>query len=320
MNLLLALALALAQPAAASSLPGVTPAQQGWWTAANPGSPLPPVPAPPDVPSGDLLLEGGSSAAQPVAISALVYFLPPDSGVQSLALNVAPASLSTPGAPIELCPLDGDSIVAEQGGPMSDAPAYDCRRSVTAKPTGSTYRLDVSSLASGGALAVALLTTGPADRIVLAKPFLLQVAPDVSAPTFTVGSLPSGSPPNPSTSASAPLPSSAPSPPVPAVAGSGIRAATSDGPPVVAPQLAPAPSAATTVPSEPGVSEPAVALAGSVKSSSSGARAFATGAAVLAIVTALSLWMMAGRRSAGSRSGTHLEDHLADGPPVGDMA
>jgi hypothetical protein len=317
MKLLLAMALALAQPVATASPSGVTPAQQGWWTVANPGNPLPSVPAPPDVPAGDLLVEGGSSASQPVAVSALVYFLPPDSSAQSLVFKVAGASLSTPGAPIELCPLTSASIVPEQGGPMADAPTYDCQHAVSAKPAATTYKVDVSTLASGGALAVAVLTTSPAARVVLAKPFLLQVAPDVSVPPATLPSLPASSPSNPTTPVSTALPAPASGPTVSPESAAPAPVAAASGP---APQLAPAQSVTTTVPAGRRVAVPAVAQAGSVRPSSNGARAFATGAAILAVVAALSLWLIAGRRNAGPGSGLHVEDHLADGPPVGDVA
>jgi hypothetical protein len=49
-------------------------------------------------------------------LALVLALLPPDASAQSLVLNVAGASVSTPGAPIELCPLGGASIIPEQGG------------------------------------------------------------------------------------------------------------------------------------------------------------------------------------------------------------
>ena len=154
-----------------------SPDQQGWWTAINPGLAQQGLPvalpsAPPDIPSNGLLVEGGMSDSSPTAFAALVYNLADGGSVSSLTLTVAPNSGTTPDSTLEICPLKATTIVAEQGGPMSDAPAYQCSHKVTASPgsSGSSYKFDASTLVSNGALAVAILPSSPTDRVVLSQP------------------------------------------------------------------------------------------------------------------------------------------------------
>lgn len=157
------------------------PAEQGWWTSANPGSvqgvaaPASP-PAPPDVPSNGLLIEGGPTSAKgaadtgATAYAALIYELPAGANVSPLTLSVAPSTATTPSAALELCPLTTQQFQPEAGGPISDAPSYDCTKNVTAAAASSSYQFDVSSLVSNDALAVAILPTSPTDRVVLSQP------------------------------------------------------------------------------------------------------------------------------------------------------
>src|SRR5437763_4417601 len=98
------------------------PLQQGWWTVANTG--VAPAPAPPDVPSDGLLVQGGTQG--PSAFAALVYSFSPGSTVGPLTLTIAPNSATSPGAKLEVCPLANGTINADQGGPMKDAPHYNC--------------------------------------------------------------------------------------------------------------------------------------------------------------------------------------------------
>ena len=54
---------------------------------------------------------------------------------------------------------------------MSDAPPYNCAHKVTAAPSADgKYQFDASGLVSNGVLAVAILPTGPIDRVVLNAP------------------------------------------------------------------------------------------------------------------------------------------------------
>jgi hypothetical protein len=173
------------------------PAQQGWWTQANPalasqsGLPVPAPPAPADVPANGLLVEGGSSAASPTAYAALAYQLPATATVGVLTLIVAPQSATTPNSTLRICPLTNPALNAEQGGPMTDAPAYDCTHSTTAhaSPSGNNFQFRVSTLASNGTLAVALLPTAPTDRVVFnqAGADSLTVAEAANITTTTTG-------------------------------------------------------------------------------------------------------------------------------------
>ena len=140
------------------------PRDQGWWTVTNP------VPAPPDVPARGLLVQGGGST--PAAIAAVLYELSPGSTASTLTLSVAPNSLTTPAATLQLCPLLQPINHPEQGGPMSDAPPYNCAKKVTAAPgsDGKSYQFGVSALVTDNLVAVAILPTGPVDRVVLAAP------------------------------------------------------------------------------------------------------------------------------------------------------
>lgn len=170
----------------------MAPDQQGWWTSLNVGS-VPevgslPSPTPPDVPAQGLLVEGPSNS--PAAYAALVYYLPVGATASTLTLTTAANSVTTPGTTLELCPLVNPVLNPEQGGPTSDAPAYDCTKNVSAGPDseGSGYQFQVSSFASDGSLAVAILPTGLTDRVVFNQPDANSLAvqsPPAGAPSQT---------------------------------------------------------------------------------------------------------------------------------------
>jgi hypothetical protein len=140
------------------------PRDQGWWTSTNP------LPAPPDVPTTGLLIQGGPNA--PSAFAALLYELDPGVTASTLTLTVAPNSLTTPTAAVELCGLMTPIVHADQGGPMSDAPAYNCGKNVIATPdsSGKSYKFDVSGMVTDNLVAVALLPNSPVERVVLSAP------------------------------------------------------------------------------------------------------------------------------------------------------
>ena len=48
--------------------------------------------------------------------------------------ELAPNAVVTSGATLQVCPLLDPTIHAEQGGPMADAPQYDCAKSTTTSP------------------------------------------------------------------------------------------------------------------------------------------------------------------------------------------
>ena len=147
-------------PAAADA-----PRDQGWWTVTNP---LPPLP---DVPARGLLVQGGGGGA-PTAVAAILYELDPGTTAGALTLTVAPNSLTTPAATLELCALLQPINHPDQGGPMSDAPPYNCGNKVTAAPSadGKSYQFNAAGLVTDRLLAVAILPTGPVDRVVLSAP------------------------------------------------------------------------------------------------------------------------------------------------------
>ena len=147
------------------------PRDQGWWSATSvavPGAPVA-IPAAADVPARGLLVQGGGGA--PTAYSALLYELDEGTTASTLTLAVAPNSLTTPAATLQVCGLLQPINHPEQGGPLTDAPPYDCgARKATATPTANTYKFDVSGLVTDKMVAVAILPTGPVDRVVLNAP------------------------------------------------------------------------------------------------------------------------------------------------------
>jgi hypothetical protein len=162
-----AMALAFTMTSARADAPFL----QGWWSATNPNTPVGPLPVPaPGVPADGLLVQGGPNT--PIAFAALTYDLDPTVTASKLTLTVAPASATTPAAQVEVCPLDSPTFSPAQGGSMADAPTYDCSAKVTAGPNadGTAYEFSVSSLVSGGSLAVALVPAAPTTRVVFSKP------------------------------------------------------------------------------------------------------------------------------------------------------
>ena len=162
------------------------PRDQGWWTVTNPGAipnaPVPvSVPGPPDVPSRGLLVQGGGGGA-PTAFSALLFELDAGTTATTLTLAVASASVSTP-ATLQVCRLLSPINHPEQGGPMGDAPVYDCSHKVTATASANTYKFDVSGLLQDNMVAVAILPTGPVDRVVLNAPDDKSLATEGGSPT-----------------------------------------------------------------------------------------------------------------------------------------
>lgn len=285
------------------------PAQQGWWTVTNPGGvpsglPVAVPPSPPDVPPDGLLVQGGASPTSPNAFAAVVYPVPDGATVENLTLAVAPNSGTTPNSTLELCELSGQSISSDQGGPISDAPSYDCSRKATASANGSNYQFGVSSLVSNGVLAVAILPSSVTDRVVLSHPgpdslplqqgtgSLQGSGSDQSAGTAVgnasqdtgaaTGAIPAGVPINPV--ASSPLDTASAS--APTLSGLGGADSGSAG-------KTPATGAATaTQPVGQGIVSVAPASATITKAS---AEPLATTLAVIAVLAALGMWVAAGR-------------------------
>jgi hypothetical protein len=136
--------------------------EAGWWTST-------PVPVAPDAPDGGLVVQAAADPNQPFSYAAVAYDLAGGELPTSLTLTVADGSVSTTGATLALCPLT-TGFAPSQGAPISEAPSFDCTMSATAAPDGATYQFDVTQVYDGQSLALAVLATAPADRVVLAPP------------------------------------------------------------------------------------------------------------------------------------------------------
>jgi hypothetical protein len=211
------------------------PAAQGWWNAANMGVQPP---DPPDVPSDGMLLQGGLSG--PSAYAALSFTLPEDVTAAALTLDVA--STATQATAVQAC-VAKPGWKAAQGGPMTDAPTYDCARSVPAALSADGKQLvfrDVSGLAAtDGALSIALVP-GDSDRIALTKP-------NASALAVQEGTSAAQAPPPPVAPPATDGGSTAVAPLAPVAAGEPVVPVTGV-PSQAAPAVAPAIQAPATTP------------------------------------------------------------------------
>ena len=286
---------------AAGPVRAEAPLEQGWWTITNVG----PVAAPTtDVPEDGLLVQG--SPAGPSAYSALVYEIAAGATANQLVLTLDPDAASTPAASLQLCVLVTPAIQPAQGGPMADAPPYDCAQEVTASPAddGTTYTFDVVALVSFGALAVAVLPTTPSDRVVFAKP-----GPDslVTTPAPTTGfdtgfeAGPTEDPPPAGTETGAGF---ADSPSEPFGFGGSTDLALPDLPPVAVEEPLVTEQAPAFLAPEGEAAVPTDITTVAASTDGGGATAVKRMLLVLALAVAAGLWMMAGRFDEG-------------GPPVG---
>lgn len=149
--------------------------EAGWWTAV-------PVVASPDAPADGLFVQGGPASDGAVAYAAVAYSLAPGESPVSLRLSVLKGSASTPNTTLAVCPLV-ESFTPKQGGPMEEAPAFDCATRTTAalSADGTTYTFDVASLSGSSSLALAILPTAPTDRVVLERPNADSLAADTAS-------------------------------------------------------------------------------------------------------------------------------------------
>lgn len=249
------------------------PSQAGWWTATNPGAGfgIPSPPPPPDVPPDGLLVEGGQRS--PTAYAAVVYDVPEGAAVGNLTITVATEGGqpdATPATNLQVCPLQSAAISPEQGGPMSDAPAYSTSHCLTSGASSSdgSYSFKVSALVTDRALAVAILPTTPTDRVVFAPPGAdsLQIQQTAGSGSGSSGAIGSPTDSNPSTGSSSSDPSSGPtSSPVAADAGGGA-ASVGSSPAVTAPGSSPTSAASPAL-----ATPPLVGGTGSQPSSGAGA-------------------------------------------------
>jgi hypothetical protein len=100
--------------------------ESGWWTAA-------PILTHPDAPAEGLVVQGGPTSESAVAYAAVDYSLAAGESPVSLRLSVLKGSASTPNTTLAVCPLV-ESFTPEQGGPLKDAPEFDCAARTTAVP------------------------------------------------------------------------------------------------------------------------------------------------------------------------------------------
>ena len=232
---------ALMVPTARAQAPDVV----AWWNADNVGNGAP-APTPPDVPSGDLLVQGSNAApAPPVAgvtgaplssqaVAGLIFDLP--DGAQAGDLTLAIDGTPPPSVTIVACKAT-QTFAAEDNGAWTDAPPSDCSATVPATVDGTNLVFtDMSKLVSDGRLAVVLLP-GSLDRVVLKKP-----AADALAVTTLGGFGSSAAPFGTGTNAGPVAPDGGASQPVAPVGGSAVlpptnvtgSASTPVAPPVVA--------------------------------------------------------------------------------------
>jgi hypothetical protein len=230
-----------------------------WWSAANVGNGAPPPPAPPDVPAGDLLVQGsngnGAAPALPVsgapatsqAVAGLSFDLPDGATVGALTLTID--GTAPPAPPTIVACKATQSFVAVENGAWTDVPPSDCSQTSTPKLDGSKLVFDdISKLVANGRLSVTILP-GALDRVVLKKP------DDSALTVMTAGGFGASAPPLGTGSNAGPITDAsggAPAPPVAAVGGGAVLPpagtdGTSVAPPVIAPSAAPGQSATQPV-------------------------------------------------------------------------
>jgi hypothetical protein len=161
-----------ASPAAAQ-----VPDSAAWWNSANLGDPLPAPPAPPDVKSGDLYVEGsnagplstilGNAPPTTQAISGVAFNLPRGAAVGTLTLQID--GTAPPQVSVTACKTT-ESFTSDEDGPWSQVPSYDANECVPGALKGTSVQFtDVSKLATLSALSVVILP-GPLDRVVFKEP------------------------------------------------------------------------------------------------------------------------------------------------------
>lgn len=185
-GLRLAIVIAGSMVMPAPPVAAVSSVTSGWWTTAS-------TPVPPDVPPDGLLVQ---STINPSAYAAASFVLDPAERPEALTLTVAPGAASNPVTIVRVCPLT-ERFEPERGGAADAAPAYDCTQFVDASPTAGAYVFDVSKLPATGTLAVALLPTGPLDRVVFERPDAGSLSTTrANAPTEPPVNAPVGAPPS----------------------------------------------------------------------------------------------------------------------------
>jgi len=266
------------------------PVKYGWWSATNAGTPFTP-PAPPDVPAKGMYVENNVSG--PSAISAISFTVPNGATVGLLTL-VATGSPIMSNPPMAcLMPASAQGYKPAQDGAWSAKPAYDCKAGQAAGEVGSdgkTVTFPVAGLVRSGALNVAIVATGQADRIPFNAPtssaLSLTTAPQSSgAVGSSAGSGVPGSGATGSTGSG--MAAAGPAAPAPPNAGSVAAGAVPDA------GVPPAVAAPQTAQSQPGTSPTGSTANAAPAAASSPSHARVNAATVLglaAMVAALLFW------------------------------
>ena len=293
-TVIFALWLVASLAAGASSASAATSVQSGWWTLlpTSGAGGLPAVPAAnaPDAPAGSLVALGGPDGNKPIAYAAVSFLLSPAEHPVSLTLKVAKQSVTTPNAAIEVCPLTSGFAPAS-GGPSSNAPSYDCQVNVSEGPSadGSAYTFDVSGFGRGSSLAVAILPTEPASRVVLDGPTADALTTAPSTTTTTIQGSPSATPASSAASS--------------AGSAGAIDVVPRPATPTPARSTASSPSAtpSTTPPASlPNAANAAAASSGGATSSGSDASAAAFALLLILLAATAGLWAIAGSNTAAA--------------------
>lgn len=155
------------------------PDAAAWWNSTNVGDPAPAPPAPPDVKSGDLFVQGSNAAASlpanPLgaapattqAVAGVAFDLASGALVNSMTLQIdgtAPPQIS-----VVACRTT-EPFTSAENAPWSQVPKYDGNSCVPGKLKGTAVEFpDVGKLVLHDELSV-LILPGPLDRIVFKAP------------------------------------------------------------------------------------------------------------------------------------------------------
>jgi hypothetical protein len=155
------------------------PDSAAWWNSANIGDPEPTPPAPPDVKSGDLFVQGsnaaaslpanplGAAPASTQAVSGVSFDLPGGALVNGLTLQVDGSP--PPQISVVACRTT-EPFTSDENGQWSEVPKYDGNSCVPGKLKSNAVEFaDVGKLVQRNTLSV-LILPGPLDRIVFKAP------------------------------------------------------------------------------------------------------------------------------------------------------
>ena len=163
---------------APSPVSAQAPDAAAWWNAANAGDPAPTPPAPPDVKSGDLFVQGSNTAPLPAtplgaapattqAVSGVSFDLAAGALVNSMTLQIDGSP--PPETSVVACATK-EPFTSAENAPWSQVPTYDGNSCVPGKLKGSAVVFaQIGKLVLHDKLSV-LILPGPLDRIVFKAP------------------------------------------------------------------------------------------------------------------------------------------------------